>query len=138
MDSLVREVSLKKFNRTHGKRVIGMTPEALNACLKKYSWPGNIRELENVIEYAFIWENENRISVKSLPDKVLEAAGIQGDGDDMEDAMDLEMTGLSGEMSAEGGLQGALQGSMLGHLSDTALDFNKQKEQFEKSSSSKL
>ena len=33
--------------------------------LKKYSWPGNIRELENVIEHAFVLENENQISLIS-------------------------------------------------------------------------
>jgi DNA-binding NtrC family response regulator len=65
---------IKKFNKTHGRRIIGMTPEALGV-MKKYAWPGNIRELENVIEHAFILENSNMLTLSSLPESVLTATG---------------------------------------------------------------
>lgn len=65
---------VKKFNKAHGKRVIGMSPDAMNV-MKKYSWPGNIRELENVIEHAFILENSNVLSLSSLPENVLSSTG---------------------------------------------------------------
>lgn len=65
---------IKKFNKQHGKRIIGLSPEAL-ATMKKYSWPGNIRELENVIEHAFILENSNILTLASLPENVLAATG---------------------------------------------------------------
>jgi transcriptional regulator with GAF, ATPase, and Fis domain len=35
--------------------------------LKRYSWPGNIRELENLVERAFILETSNVLSVESFP-----------------------------------------------------------------------
>jgi len=36
--------------------------------LKSFSWPGNIRELENVIEHSFVIETRNKITAESLPD----------------------------------------------------------------------
>ena len=41
--------------------------------LCSYSWPGNIRELRNVIEHAFIIESEDRIRVESFPKTVIES-----------------------------------------------------------------
>lgn len=65
---------VKKFNKQHTKRIIGMAPDAM-AVMKKYAWPGNIRELENVIEHAFILENSNLLTLSSLPENVLNATG---------------------------------------------------------------
>jgi two-component system NtrC family response regulator len=48
----------------------GMTSEAL-AALKNYSWPGNIRELANVIEHASILCDELPIDVHDLPSQLL-------------------------------------------------------------------
>jgi len=42
-----------KFEAAFGKRIRGLTPEAKSA-LVEYTWPGNIRELQNVIERAVI------------------------------------------------------------------------------------
>ena len=44
---------VEKFARTFGKKVNGITPPAQSALLA-YCWPGNIRELQNVIERAVI------------------------------------------------------------------------------------
>jgi len=60
---------IQKFNRAQNKKVIGVTSEALNV-LKKYDWPGNIRELENIIEHAFILEESNMLQVSSLPESI--------------------------------------------------------------------
>ena len=67
---------IKKFNKAHGKRVIGMSPEAMTV-MKKYAWPGNIRELENVVEHAFILQTGNVLGLTSLPESVLLATGTQ-------------------------------------------------------------
>jgi two-component system response regulator PilR (NtrC family) len=48
------------------KRITGLTPEAMEMLLA-YDWPGNIRELENVIERAVALEMEEQIGVDSLP-----------------------------------------------------------------------
>src|SRR5690606_26471783 len=52
------------FNSRMGKKLAGATPEALQM-LMSYSWPGNIRELRNVIERAFVVERGDRIGVTS-------------------------------------------------------------------------
>jgi two-component system response regulator HydG len=67
-------IFIKKFNETHGKRINGIAPDAM-AVLKKHSWPGNIRELENVIEHAFVLETTNILSIASLPESLLVATG---------------------------------------------------------------
>ena len=39
--------------------------------LMKYSWPGNIRELENVISYAIVMAKGDEITEKDLPEEIL-------------------------------------------------------------------
>jgi len=65
---------IRKFNDQHGRKVVGISVDALSV-LKKYDWPGNIRELENVIEHAFVMEPSNMLTVKSLPENVRVATG---------------------------------------------------------------
>ncbi len=57
---------IQKFNKEHDRQVRDIDPEALET-LMFYDWPGNIRELENVIEHAFILENSEVLTVASLP-----------------------------------------------------------------------
>jgi transcriptional regulator with PAS, ATPase and Fis domain len=61
---------IKKFSKQHTSQIQNIAPEALTT-LKSYRWPGNIRELENVIERAFIVENSNQILVSSLPENII-------------------------------------------------------------------
>lgn len=68
-------IFVKKYNEAHKKRVISVSPEALNV-LKRYDWPGNIRELENVIEHAFVLESSSCLTLGSLPESILQACGI--------------------------------------------------------------
>jgi DNA-binding NtrC family response regulator len=63
---------MKRFTKGHGRQISGIMPDALHL-LKRYRWPGNIRELENVIERAFIVENSNEITVSSLPENIQNA-----------------------------------------------------------------
>lgn len=57
---------LKKYGREFQKERIAMAEPALQLLLR-YSWPGNIRELENVIQRSVIM-SENIIEVDNLPD----------------------------------------------------------------------
>ncbi|MCD4803312.1 MAG: sigma-54 dependent transcriptional regulator [Anaerolineales bacterium] len=57
---------IKANNPKMGLNIENMTPAAL-ALLKKYQWPGNIRELRNVIERAMIFCDEATIDVQHLP-----------------------------------------------------------------------
>ena len=57
-----------KFNR----KVSGVTVEA-GACLMNYDWPGNIRELENVIERAVVLGTTAMVLPEDLPEMIVEA-----------------------------------------------------------------
>ena len=50
---LLVEWFVEKYSVQHGKRIAGVSDEAL-AALKDYQWPGNIRELQNIIERGMI------------------------------------------------------------------------------------
>jgi len=63
---LLVESMLQRFGALHGKRVPGLTDKALRA-LKGHTWPGNIRELENLIERGMILAPQNEpIEVEHL------------------------------------------------------------------------
>ncbi len=65
---------IDKFNARLSKSVAGVEPAAL-ARLTAYRWPGNIRELENVIERAVLFADGERITEADLPHDVLTSAG---------------------------------------------------------------
>ncbi len=65
---------VRKKNLLRGKKISGLEPEAL-AVLMAYHFPGNIRELENAIEHAFVLCREGRITAHCLPDSMLGSFG---------------------------------------------------------------
>lgn len=67
---------LEKFSKDHGKVINGLDPECLEI-MKKYRWPGNIRELENVVERAFIVEASSIMTKSSLPDHMKKDMALQ-------------------------------------------------------------
>jgi DNA-binding NtrC family response regulator len=67
---------LRKFNGRLKKKVEGCAADAL-ARLVGYEWPGNIRELENVIERAVLFCDETRLQLKDLTPEV---RGERSDG----------------------------------------------------------
>ncbi len=56
---------IKKFSRKIGKSIQGIEPEAVEA-LQNYRFPGNVRELENIIERAIILTKTETITLKNL------------------------------------------------------------------------
>ncbi len=64
---------LDKFNRELGKRIRQVSPEALEV-FATYSYPGNIRELQNIIEHAFVCCEDEVIRPQHLPKDIQEQA----------------------------------------------------------------
>ena len=61
---------LQRLCDAHSRNVTGLSPEALRAFMN-YPWPGNVREMENVIEYALHLTDEgNPIRPEQLPPKL--------------------------------------------------------------------
>lgn len=121
IDHLVN-LFIQKFNKEMHKKILGATEPAVNA-LKKYDWPGNIRELENVIEHAFILEESNFLNVTSLPEYLLKAAGIE-----MPSAQDYSD---DQHLDDDDDIQESASEEMI-RIPEGSLDFNRHKEAFEK------
>jgi NtrC-family two-component system response regulator AlgB len=66
--SLARQ-QLKLFGRQTGKPIKEFTSAAV-AAMQRYSWPGNLRELRNVIERAVILTKQDKIDVNDFPDSL--------------------------------------------------------------------
>ena len=60
---------LKKFSCQIGGKELQISPEVLNL-LSDYSWPGNVRQLENVIERAYALSSSNVIASSDLPPEI--------------------------------------------------------------------
>ncbi len=65
---------IEKYDRRLGKRVEGIEDGALQI-LSSYGWPGNIRELENLMERSVLFADGPRIEASSLPDTLRERGG---------------------------------------------------------------
>ena len=62
----ISEALIRIFNQRNDCRVTHIDPEALGM-LMSYSWPGNIRELRNILERAVIIAREGALSVQHFP-----------------------------------------------------------------------
>ena len=72
------EYFLDQFNREMGRKIEGFT-DAAKKRLLHYSWPGNIRELKNVIERAVVLNTKSHIDVDDLSlTPAIEAGGTDG------------------------------------------------------------
>jgi len=65
---------LTELSSRHGKSIQGFSVDALQVMMA-YAWPGNIRELQNVVERAVVFANVDQIEVSDLPAHLLELCG---------------------------------------------------------------
>lgn len=73
--ALLAQHFLDEFTQAAHRARIRISPEALRV-LEHYRWPGNIRELRNVIERAFVFCDGNTVGVRDLPDYIREQARL--------------------------------------------------------------
>jgi two-component system response regulator AtoC len=95
---LLVEHFLTKFNERLKKHVSGVEPDALDI-LSSYPWPGNIRELENVIERAVLFCDSQDVRAQDLPPEVRGSITLPPP------ALPLNEADLQAALSSEGGLK---------------------------------
>jgi len=61
---------LDRFSRRYGRVVRGVEP-AVRDVFRQYRWPGNVRQLQNVIERIFLIEDDDQILMKHIPPRIL-------------------------------------------------------------------
>jgi NtrC-family two-component system response regulator AlgB len=66
---MLAETHLAYFARQTGKSIRGFSAQSLDA-MRQYAWPGNLRELRNVIERAVILCDQAEIEIDALPTTV--------------------------------------------------------------------
>jgi len=69
---ILAEIFIKKLNRYYQKNIHGIHTDVMNAFCR-YNWPGNIRELENLIERAYILESSTILTPESFPKELFTA-----------------------------------------------------------------
>ncbi len=79
---------IERFNRIQARAVTGISAEALSL-LMAHPWPGNIRELENVIERSFILCREGAIGVEHLPEELTLQTAPRRAGSELRSGHDL-------------------------------------------------
>jgi len=92
---------LDRFNARLRKQVQGVAPDA-QALLTEYVWPGNIRELENVMERAVLFCDGERLEREDLPIEIRESDPTQA----------AERAALDDELVGEDGLKEKVRAAM--------------------------
>ena len=89
---------LKRFNKKFEKNVAGLSEEA-EKLLISYTWPGNIRELENFMERAVLFDNNGIIESDDLPEEIKAPPSICGEDGAL--SKDIQVHGLKEAVKAE-------------------------------------
>lgn len=76
---LLAQHFLDKFNSLNNKRVHGFAPAVL-AALETYAYPGNVRELENIVERAVVFSRGKKIETHELPEHLRQPAVAPASG----------------------------------------------------------
>jgi DNA-binding NtrC family response regulator len=73
--SYIVEVILGRLNRFNLKEICDVHPEVMDG-FRHYSWPGNIRELENLMERAYILETTSVLTPENFPSQLFASEGL--------------------------------------------------------------
>ncbi|KUL31894.1 sigma-54-dependent transcriptional regulator, partial [Chlorobium limicola] len=104
------DLFLQRFSNENGKRITGISREAMDV-LMKYSYPGNIRELENIVQQSVVLSRSSTITRDDLPIRVSEPPHPEACGKDemqgtfTEKVEAFEQAMILGAMKATGNVQ---------------------------------
>jgi DNA-binding NtrC family response regulator len=121
------------FNNLHNLKVQGMDQAAIDA-LTNYGWPGNIRELRNVIEHCFIMESTDNIHLETLPSQIFKSGKKNDEKEVIENSV-IDMDDIQNSVldNTSVGSKNEAQYNFMAKVSlDTKLDFAIAKDVFEK------
>ena len=123
------------FNRHHSLNMRRITEEALEM-LVNHDWPGNIRELRNVVEHAFIVESTDEIQSSSLPEVIQKFSTSPLKSPDRTDAVidlnEIQESIITPPPSPEIGEQYSFTFAKVDEDDAVKMDFQTAKEIFEK------
>lgn len=131
------EYYVNYFNSVHNLEIKGVDEDSLKL-LTNYAWPGNIRELRNVIEHAFIIESTDQIRPSSLPESVKKGTADSGDNSNNEeetsriDFQGIRESVLDRDMTEEDVSQYQFMFAQVTGDNDVKMDFQVAKDLFEK------
>jgi len=91
---LLAEHFVRKYNHEFGKKIQGFKDEVM-ALFVNYDWPGNIRELENLVERLVVLNKEGVIDLRLLPSE------IKGEVPDLEEKVALKFRDAVKQFEAE-------------------------------------
>jgi DNA-binding NtrC family response regulator len=80
--SVLTDHFVSQFARVYSRAVDRVSPETYRM-LRKYPWPGNIRELKNVIQAAILMIKGTELTPESIPQRIREAVGMGQDADSL-------------------------------------------------------
>nr|WP_028315112.1 sigma-54 dependent transcriptional regulator [Desulfatibacillum aliphaticivorans] len=72
--SLLVDYYLRRFNDAYQKNIMGLSPQCISI-MEAYEWPGNVREIKNIIHRAVVLCDEKVLLPKHLPKRLLEGSG---------------------------------------------------------------
>jgi DNA-binding NtrC family response regulator len=127
---------IKYFNNVHSLQIKGVSDEAKNLIVN-FSWPGNIRQLRNVIEHAFIIESSDMIHAPSLPSELRQTSAVKVPEPEENAELVIDVEGIQDsilDMKNEISMPSANGFSFNGVLSskEMVMDFQVAKDLFEK------
>ena len=85
---LIVKEFIERGNADFNQSTKRITPAAMEK-LMTYSWPGNVREIRNAIEYAFVLCQERLIDIAHLPPRIIKSGSGHGRNSDVGPAKDL-------------------------------------------------
>lgn len=93
---------IDKFSQRENKHISSVSPDVMEI-FRKYSWPGNLRELENVMERAVVLSKREVVGVKDIPAEIRKGAKNYSSANDLKPLKELEFETIMNAINAFNG-----------------------------------